>query len=228
MSGYETSIRRISKLWETITFVEQKVDLLKEFHLHSASSINASRNILTSITHTPIIYDLYRFLGVTYTNNESLAVPAELYTANEDDTVFTFNLPVYGYAVPQYTDPFDSTGVDTWEYQLSVAIIKTRINYANITSDIVHRSNLFTYLTTDNNTEIPSLQILIDPIKEIYTDFSHFFRWIELTSGYDLEIYAFYPLVENINLSLITNVVFMTQGAFNEIQPYKIKNIKTQ
>lgn len=229
MSSYEISKNRISKLWEAITFNETKINLLKDFKLHTASSINPTRNILTSITHTPVIYDLYRYLGVTYTNNAEFAVPAELYTANEANTVFTFNLPVYGYPVPLDTDPNELLGTtDAWEYQLSVAIIKTKINYAGINSDIVHRASLFTYFNTDSNITIPSLQVLVDPIAEVYTDFFYFYRWVELETGYDLEVYAFYPLTDNVNLSLTTNIVFFTQGAFNEIQPYQIKNFKTQ
>lgn len=229
MPKYDISKSKINKLWENITFNEFKINLLKEFDIRIGSMISPVRNVTNTISHSPVIYDLYRYLGVTYTNDVNFAVPAELYTANENNSVFTFNLPTYGYAVPFDVDPNELLGtVNAWEYQVSVAIIKTKINYTGLTSDIVRRANLVTLLETDSNITIPSLQVLIDPIKEIYTDFSYFYRWIELASSYDLEIYAFYPLTNNVNLTMTTNITFFSKGAFNEIQSNQIKNIQTQ
>jgi hypothetical protein len=215
MKTFDNVKYKLSQLLNDVTANESSIDFLKFLDVSNSASNNFEKFNVSVLTHVPVVYDLYKFLGTTYTNNPEGAVPPGLY--DFDGTAYTFNLPVYGYRVPQGVDPVVySGGATPWEFITSVNIIRTRVNYLNLPDSYIKKSKIVSYLYTDDNTPIPSLNILIDPINEIYTDFSYFYRWLKVDDGYVLDFYAFFPYFTTVEVKLKTNVYFLDKDLGNE------------
>lgn len=219
--SFKQTKRKLSVAWERVQATESTVDFLKFQKLTGVVASDFQNYFINEITHAPVLYDLYNFQGVTYTTDPDLAVPVELYTPNEDSTAFTFNLPIYGYQVLQGVDPAISTGASPWQFVLSVALIKSKTYYLHLSARDLPKLKIVSYFSTEANVRLPSFQFLVDPIDEIYTEYSSFYRWVKLETGFLLEFYAFYPYFADLNLQLNTKVYFMNKGIVNEIQSNK-------
>jgi hypothetical protein len=217
MKTFDNVKYKIPQLLRDVTANESSIDFLKLLDVSNSGCNNFENFNVSTLNHVPIIYDLYNFLGITYTNNEAGAIPASCY--DFDGTAYRFNLPVYGYRVLQGVDPVVfSGGATPWEFITSVNVIHTRVNYLNLPDSYIKKVKIVSYLYTDNNTSIPSLNILIDPISEIYTDFSYFYRWLKVTDGYVLDFYSFFPYFTTIEVKLKTNAYFLDKDLGNENQ----------
>jgi hypothetical protein len=217
MKTFDNVKYKLSQLLNDVTANESSIDFLKFLDVSNSASNNFEKFNVSVLTHAPVIYDLYKFLGITYTNSEAGAVPPERY--DFDGTAYRFNLPVYGYRVPQGIDPVVfSGGATPWQFITSVNIIRTRTNYLNLPDSYIKKVKVVNYLYTDDNSPIPSLNILIDPISEIYTDFSYFYRWLKVDDGYVLDFYSFFPYFPTIEVKLKTNVYFLDKDLGNENQ----------
>ena len=220
MNTFDNVKHKLSQLLNDVTSNESSIDFLKFLDVSNSASNNFEKFNVSILTHAPVVYDLYKFLGTTYTNNEAGAVPPEVYEENEEGNAWTFILPVYGYRVPQGVDPVvNSGGATPWEFITSVNVIRTRVNYLNLPDSYIKKSKIVSYLYTDDNSPIPSLNVLIDPLGEIYTDFSYFYRWLKVGDGYVLDFYAFFPYFTTVEVKLKTNVYFLDKDLGNENQP---------
>jgi hypothetical protein len=220
----------IRRLWENTQSNLITVDAFKSQKLNYNLLTGYETSIRVKIIHEPVSYDLYKFLGITFTNNIAEAVPTQYYDANETNTSFTFNLPVYGYAIAQGLDPETELGIGPWEYQTTVSIINTRVAFPNITEHIISKCVIHSFFNSTDGTGLNSssslsnFQFLIDPIKEIYTDFSDFYRWLKINENlYELQILGFYP-VTNEFVQFETNISFIDRGSVNEVRPNSAKN----
>ena len=138
---------KIGKLWTQVTADERTISLAEIRNDRFAIGTSLEKVIKTSIVHEPVLYDLYKFLGVTYTNIETGAVPAELYQSNPTMTAWTFLLPVFGYKVPHGEDPeaLLGTGEGSWEFQTTIAIVKTRIHLPGIPEYLINKARVFSF-----------------------------------------------------------------------------------
>ena len=219
MKTFDNTKYKIPQLLNDVTANESTIAFLKLSKIKNTATNNFEKFNVSTLVHAPVIYDLYKFFGVTYTNNEAGAVPPEVYEENEAGNAWTFILPVYGYRVPQGVDPVVfSGGATPWQFITSINIIRTRVNYLNLPDSYIKKSKIVSYLYTDDNTPIPSLNILIDPLSEIYTDFSYFYRWLKVNDGYVLDFYAFFPYFTTVEVKLKTNVYFLDKDLGNENQ----------
>jgi hypothetical protein len=216
MKTFDNVKYKLSQLLNDVTANESSIDFLKFLDVSNSASNNFEKFNVNSLVHVPIIYDLYNFLGTTYTNDPAGAIPPERY--DFDGTAYRFNLPIYGYRVAKDVDPVIFTGATPWEFITSINVIRTRVNYLNLPDSYIKKSKIISYLYTDDNTPIPSLNILIDPINEIYTDFSYFYRWLKVDDGYVLDFYAFFPYFTTVEVKLKTNVYFLDKDLGNENQ----------
>ena len=217
MKTFDNTKYKIPQLLNDVTANESTIAFLKLSKIKNTATNNFEKFDVSTLVHAPVIYDLYKFLGVTYTNNLDGAVPPNCY--DFDGTAYRFNLPVYGYRVPQGVDPVVfSGGATPWQFITSINIIHTRVNYLNLPDTYIKKTKVVSYLYTDDNIPIPSLNVLIDPISEIYTDFSYFYRWLKVTDGYILDFYAFFPYFTTVEVKLKTNVYFLNKDLGNENQ----------
>ena len=217
MKTFDNVKYKIPQLLRDVKFNESKIDFLKLSKINNTSTNNFENFNVSTLVHAPVIYDLYKFLGTTYTNNEATAIPPSCY--DFDGTAYRFNLPIYGYRVPQGVDPIAfSGGATPWQFITSINIIRTRVNYLNLPDSYIKKTKVVSYLYTDDNSPIPSLGILIDPINEIYTDFSYFYRWLKVTDGYILDFYSFFPYFPTVEVKLKTDVYFLNKDLGNENQ----------
>lgn len=216
MQSYDNIKFKIPTLYKDIKTIENKIDFLKLSNLSNTATNNFENFNVSTLVHVPILYDLYNFTGVTYTNNPAHAVPVNLY--DFDGVAYTFNLPVYGYRVPYGENPTTITGTSSWDFLTTINIIRTKIIYLNLPDSYIRKTRIVSYLYTDDNTPIPSLKILVDPINEIFTDFSYFYRWLKVTDGYLLDFYSFFPYFLSVEVKLKTNVYFLNKDLGNENQ----------
>jgi len=217
MKTFDNTKYKIPQLLSDVTANESTIDFLKLSKIKNTATNNFENYNVSTLVHVPVLYDLYNFLGTTYTNNPAGAVPPGCY--DFDGTAYIFNLPVYGFRVPQGVDPVVfSGGATPWQIITSVNIIRTRTNYLYLPDSYIKKARVVSYLYTDDNTPIPSLNVLIDPISEIYTDFSYFYRWLKVDDGYILDFYSFFPYFPTVEVKLKTNVYFLNKDLGNENQ----------
>lgn len=208
----------IQKLTNGIEFNESVIDILKIPSLNKAVNNATELYKLNSLEHIPILYDLYKFMGVTSTNDPAYAVPANLYELVGN--AYMFKLPIWGYRVPYGENPQTITGGSPWQFVTTITIIKTKVHYLNLTDLLVKKSKIVSYLSTDGNVGLPPFNVTIDPINELSTDFATFYRWIKVTDGYELEYYSFFPFSNDVNVTLNTSVYFLDKDLGNEIQSF--------
>jgi hypothetical protein len=221
--NWNTENQKLRKLTEGILFNESIIDFLKLNNISRSVNNSSEKFIISPVVHNPVLFDLYNFQGLTYTNDESGAVPPQYYDVNEENTAWTFNLPIWGYRVSDGVNPETLLGVGPWEYLTSISIIKTKIHYLNLPEIYVQKAKVISYLYTDDNLAIPSFEVLVDPINDIYLDFSTFYRWVQVTDGYELEFYSFLPVIEGMDVKLDTTIYFLSKDLGNENQSYTIK-----
>jgi len=214
--SFDTTKHKILKLSEDVSFNEYKVKFLQPLAINHSYNSNNENYCSSIITHNPVLYDLYNFQGVTYTNNSAGAVPSQYYDINGAGTAWTFNLPVYGYKIAYGIDPTTFLGVGPWKFLSSIVIIKTKVYYVHLTDELVKNSKIISYLYTNNNSLVPNLEVLVDPIKNISLDFSVFHRWVKIDEGYALEYFSIFPYFANLNLKTI--VYFTDKALSNESQ----------
>jgi len=169
-----------------------------------------------SIDTTPVYYDLYKFLGVTYSVGEVSPTPESAYDArliSGTTYAYSFIYPAFGFAVPFEETPESVTdGATPWEFQTSIAIIKSTILFSNISDLIVDGMSLISYVSNEDGSVVEDLKVVLEEesqsIDEVSIDFSEFYRWIQLSEGYQFEYYAIYPVPENHQITLTSNLYF--------------------
>jgi hypothetical protein len=218
-------MRIIPKIFNDIKFNKISIDFLKESNVISGYNNSLEKNIKTEFEHVPTLFDLYKFKGITYTNNEADATPAEVYEELTPDA-WTFILPVYGYRVESGVDPAVLTGASPWEFITTICIVKSKIHYINLSDNLISKARIINYLYTADNSPLPTFKILIDPINDLYADYTYFYRWVKSNDEWDLEFYAFYPYYANVLMS--TSIYFIDKGLSNGFQSntITIKQIK--
>lgn len=213
---------KLLTLSNSIVFNEITVDFLKIKQTNQSVINNSERFIYTQLSHAPVLYDLYKFMGVTSTNDPDHAIPANLYEVDEKGTTWNFILPIWGYRVPYGVNPQTQTGAGPWTFLTSINIIKTKVHFLNLPDLMVQKSKIINYLYTDNNEPLPIFVITIDPINELSTDFSTFYRWNKVTDGYELEYFSFFPYSNEVDVKLNTSIYFIDKELNTEIQSYAI------
>jgi hypothetical protein len=222
MKNFNQTKYKLPQLWNDVKFTETSIDFLKRSDLNHSSVESFEVFLIERIEPNRVIYDLYDYKGITYTNNETDAVPVENFDVNEAHTAWTFKLPVYGYRIKKDIETLPNVSPYTWEYSTSIVIIKHRIIFKNLSDYYIKKSRIINYLFTDNNVPLPSFLILLNPISDIYTEFSSFYRWIKVSDGYNLEYYAIYPYTASPEVKLQLLIYFLNKDLGNESQSSKI------
>jgi hypothetical protein len=216
MKTFDNTKYKIPQLLSDVTANESTIDFLKLSKIKNTATNNFENYNVSTLVHVPVLYDLYNFRGTTYTNDPAGAIPPECY--DFDGTAYIFNLPIWGFRVAKDVDPEVLTGASPWLFLTTVNFIHTRINYLNLPDSYIKKAKVVSYLYTDDNTPIPSLNILIDQYNDLYTDFSYFYRWLKVDDGYILDFYSFFPYFPTVEVKLKTNVYFLNKDLGNENQ----------
>jgi hypothetical protein len=216
-----TKYKILPSLWNDANFNESTIDFLKLHNLNGTRTNSFESSLVYDKEPTKVLCDLHEYKGVTYTNNEDGAVPAENFTVNEEGTAWTFRLPIWGFKVV-HDEPLPPVGPYTWEYITSVFIIKERINFKDLPDSFIKKAKVINFLFTDNDVALPNMRMMLDPIEEIYTEFAYFQRWVKVANGYDLEFYAIIPFTAEPEPKLQLKVYFLNKDLGNESQSLKV------
>jgi len=228
--GYSFAHEKINKLLNDVKRNQDRIDkLLKESYNKTTASYIKRLN-KGSIDTTPVYYDLYNFLGVTYATGTTSPIPASAYIDVEEESglhSYTFKYPVYGFSVPDALTPEDITdGATPWEFQTKIAVIKTIINYPNLPDWALDGVKLLSYLYNEDGSIVNDLKFIYlesgQNLDEQSVDFSTFHRWIKTENGFNLEYNAIYPIPENHDLSLVANLYMYNPKNDNYAQQIKI------
>ena len=231
--SYDSTTNKFPKLWETVDFNESQVFAFSRLQNVSTNVNSFQRYLFNTVEHVPVVFDLYDYQGVTFTTAEDSPEPEELYRRNESDTGWEFILPIFGYRIPHQEDIEELTGTDEWEFNTSIVVSKSRVFYQGLTERTLDKLKPVTILSARFGDQLftpvnrDSFRILIDPINQVFTDYSVFTRWVQKESGYDLEIYVFYPLLEDHDIKVTTKVFAINKEVVDEIQPFKIQTSET-
>lgn len=169
------------------------------------------------IDTTPVIYDLYNWLGITYStgqgvNGDESPQPASAYI--ESNGSFYFKYPILDFRVPQPEKPHTLTGTlpEEWEYVKTVASVKTSIFIRNITEEILNHIKIKTYLYNTAN----------EPLSN--DSFSELYRWNKESNGYTFNYNAFFTIEqENSQLLLYASLILDNPKQFDTLQKIKLK-----
>ena len=215
----------IQDLWKQTESTNQKAfDLNKfSFEQHTDSFINRFQSVTLDLT--PVYYDLYKFLGITYVTGATPPDPASAYEERETEQWY-FKLPTIGFAAPAGETPESVTGGATpWEFQTTVAVVKTSKQFNKMPDWAIDGAKHISYLYKDDGTAYSSskeiLQTKSTNLNEISVDFNDFHRWVKLDSGYNFEYYAIYPLPSS-EVHLNTTIYFTNTKNTNYAKSEKI------
>ena len=231
--SFDNTKFKFRKVWEEVEFNKSEIDSLPLIQNLNTNVNTLQRYLFNTIDHTPVVFDLYNWLGVTFTTAETSPEPTSLYQRNALDTGWEFILPIFGYRIPHQADVETITGSSDWEFNTSVVASKTKVFYQGLTERTLDRLRVVTILSARNQDQLlvpissSAFKILIDPINNIFTNYSIFTRWVKQNNGYDLEVYSFYPLLDNLDIKLTTKVYGINKEVIDEIQPFKIQNTET-
>ena len=221
MSPLNTQFKVLPSLWNDVNFNESSIDFLKSRSLNDTGTNSFESSLIYNYEPTKVLCDLYKYEGVTYTNNPAGAVPAANFNVNTKGTAWTFKLPIFGFKVI-HGEPLPDVGPYDWKYITSVFIIKERINFKDLPDAYVKKAKVVNYLFTDNNDPLPTFLQELDPINKIYTEFAYFQRWVKVDNGYDLEFYAIIPYIEEPEPKLQLMIYFLNKDLGNESQSLKV------
>ena len=203
-----TSARnKYKSIYNNIITNENKIEFLQPLSYIKVNNSFIKKLNIISINTTPIYYDLYNFEGITFSTSEP--EPASAYEYR--DIGYYFIYPVWGFVVPSGETPESITdGATPWQFQTTIAIIKTQLNFPKMPDWVIDGAKVISYLYNDDDSAVGDLAFTILPGGEnmdaIVVDFSEFHRWIKLEEGYNFEYYAIYPVPENHQLHLNTNL----------------------
>ena len=124
---------------------------------------------------------------------------------------YGFIYPIYGFSVPSGENPEDYTdGSSPWEFKTSIAIIKQSYEFHEMPEWMINGAKIISYLYNENGSIVENLKVILlnesQNMDEISVDFTEFYRWIELEKGYIFEYYAVFPVPENQQISLKSNL----------------------
>jgi hypothetical protein len=192
-----THMQGVSRLWENIRKNQQDIFKLSGFTYQTNSNSFLRHVNIVSLDTTPVFYDLYKFLGITYANEAQ--EPASAYEYDADSNSWVFILPTVGFAVPEGATPESQTeGATPWEYQTTIAIVKSSIDFPKMPDWGIDGAKLISYIANLNGTPVENIKVVLQSsgqnMDEISVDFNNFHRWIALEEGYRLEYYAIYPI----------------------------------
>lgn len=214
----------ISDLYQNNRENQQRVFELTKINLQlHATSLITKSNII-EIDTTPTYVDMYKFLGLTYTTDESSAIPASAY--EERDNGYHWIYPIYNFPVPAGQTPESITGGATpWEYKLTLATVKTTVNFPLMPDWGIDGARLVTYLYRNDGTPVGYLKAILlaqgQNLNEISIEFNYFYRWVKLQTGYRFEFYAIYPLQDS-EIKLKANLYISNVRKDYNVQPQKI------
>ena len=194
------------------------------FKQHSSSFINKFRSV--ELEFTPVYYDLYKFLGITYSGGgDTSPVPESAYI-EQNSNEWYFKYPIIGFPVLAGATPESVTdGAETWEFQVTVAVIKSVTQFDKMPDWAIEGAKHVSYLYKTDGTPYTSskeiLQAKSTDLDEISVDFNNFHRWVKLTNGYNFEFYAIYPLTST-EIKLNTTLYFTNTKNTNYAKSEKI------
>jgi hypothetical protein len=124
MANFNVSSPKLPRLLDGVSFNESNINFLKLSQTTNTGTNNFENYLFTSLEPTRVLYDLYEYQGVTYTNNPAQAVPGANFDVNSEHTAWTFNLPIWGYRVKHEGESLPDVGPYSWLFQNSIIIIK--------------------------------------------------------------------------------------------------------
>ena len=172
----------------------------------SSSFIKALNKI--SIDTTLTYYDLYNFLGTTYTSGSTPPTPVSAYTGNATDG-WTFKYPIYGFRTLLNQTPESLTdNAGPWEFQTTIALVQTNTQFIYMPEWAFDGCKVISYLYNTDGTIVEDLKFTLlesgQNQDEIYVDFTTFHKWAKLENGYELHFFAMFPIPENEDIKLNT------------------------
>lgn len=192
------------------TIIGQQIIPLKKI-THAINEFSKITEI--EIDTTPIIYNLYDFLGITYQTGNPAPEPSSAYESGESGG-WLFKYPIQAFRVPQNQTPSELTGgtlEEDWEYTKTIAVINQAIYINNITEELLNYTKLKSYLYNQNNEDVSC------------DDFSELYRWHKEPNGYTFYYNAFFTIEqEDSQVFLKANLLIGNPKNFDSLQKYKI------
>ena len=203
---------------------DKKVVNVFEKHRTALNVSNDFKNIHEIPLDTTITYyDLYDFKGTTYAVGTTSPTPADCYKAvliSGSTYSYTFIYPINAYPVPVGEDPEDILGCSPWEFNTTIAVVKTLYNLPSFPDWALEGAKVVSYLSSGAGITIPNLEIEVTP--GVFTGFNTYHRWIKTENGYDLEYQAYYPVPSGYTIDLNTNLYIYNKKVYDEYRPTKI------
>ena len=188
------------------------------------------------IDTTLVYYDLYKFLGTTYSVGTVSPTPISAYDAeliSGTTYAYTFIYPIYDFQVPVGEAPEDYTdGATPWEFQTTIAIVKSKIMFPNMPDWGVDGAKIISYLYKEDGTVVDNLKFVLregsQNLDELSVDYGEFHRWVNLlddngeTNGYEFEYYCIFPIPDNQQIFLNANLYVYNLKNYYHVQSTKI------
>lgn len=209
---FNSTRNKFSKIQKELVTNENDIFKLTKFNYQKNTNSFLKKINVIQVDTTPTYYDLYKFLGITFSTGENPPNPPEVYKDISDGNGWwSFFYPIYGFPVPLGENPEDySYGATPWEFQTSIVIIKRLYEFPNIPDWVINGTKVISYLFNNDGSYIQNLKYILLPgslnIDEFSIEFSEFYRWIKLEKGYNFEYYAIYPVPQNHQIFLNTKL----------------------
>jgi len=216
MDKFISTRNKIVKIQKELINQENDITKLPKFSYKKNTSSFLKKINIVEIDTTPVYYDLYNFKGITYSTGTISPEPESAYEKSDEPVsgdiyTYTFIYPIYGFSVLSGETPESVTGGATpWEFKTTVAVIKNKIHLPNMPDWAITGCKLISYLYNEDGSLVENLKIVLleegQNLDEISVDFSEFYRWVKLEEGYNFEQYVIYPIPENHQISLKSNL----------------------
>lgn len=223
---------RISRLIKKSEANNKDLLKLSKFRYSTNYSTFLKKLSYVELDTTPTYYDLYNFDGITYSTGETSPSPASAYSVtviSGSINAYSFIYPIYGFSVPIGEEPEDYTdGATPWTFKTTLAIIKSITHFPKMPEWAIDGAKLISYLYKQDGSIVQNLKVVLresgQNLNELSVDLTEFYRWIELSEGYNFEHYAMYPLPENEEIFLNSKLYFFNPKNYHA-KSKKVKQI---